>query len=118
MFKRSTVPSLKKVSLKVDKKNPRSIVFLGKRVLVPTAIALLVILLVEVWAVNRLSSYGDKLTQIKNSQETLTLENQVLENQVAQKSSLFFIEQSSFKLGFESAKNIEYLKTTAVASAQ
>lgn len=91
---------------------------LRKKVLIPASFLLVVFLLIEIWAVNRLSSYGDRLNQIKNSQARLELENQILENKIAQKSALSYIEQYSVSLGFGQAKSVEYLNFPEVANAK
>lgn len=100
--------------LKQAENRPRKRVF--KMVWVFTMVILLVIF-AEVLVVNRLSTFGSKIQQIKDSQANLRLENQVLENEIAKHSSLLSVESSSSKLGFESVKNLEYIKlTTNIAS--
>ncbi|MCL5783794.1 MAG: hypothetical protein M1142_00350 [Patescibacteria group bacterium] len=78
----------------------------------------LVVLFIEIFMANRLSTYGDKIQQLKDAQASLELENQVLENQIARQSSLISVETKSSKLGFETVKNFEYINPTAdIASA-
>lgn len=78
----------------------------------------LIIFFVEIWAVNRLATYGDKIQELKNTEASLELENQILENAVAQKSSLYSIGEKASKLGFDSAKSFSYLNSPSLASAR
>ena len=80
-------------------------------------IVFLVILMLEIWVVNRLTTYGNKIQELKLTRASLELENQILENQIAQISSMLTTETKASLLGFESIKNIEYIKTPNLASA-
>lgn len=71
----------------------------------------------ELWSVNRLSTYGDKIQELKQAQASLELENLTLENQIASDLSLLTIEEKAAKLGFSSVKNLEYIKPVSIASA-
>lgn len=81
------------------------------------AAVFLIIFLFEVWMTSRLSTYGNKIQEIKNTQAKLQLENQVLENQIAQSTSLLSLEKKSTELGFDSIKNLEYYRPANIASA-
>lgn len=72
--------------------------------------------ILEVWVVNRLSTYGDKIQELKNIQASLKLENQILENTLASKKSLLSIEKRAEQLGFTYAKKLEYLSDINLAS--
>ncbi|GEM_PF-1627628 len=76
----------------------------------------LLILAVLLWSVNRLSTYGEKIQELKVAQARLELENQVLENKIAQGASLHSIEKKASVLGFDSVKNYQYLKSPELAS--
>lgn len=78
-------------------------------------VVMVVALFVEVWAVNRLSTSGAKINELKRQQAALQLQNQVLEDKVAQSASLRTIASQSGNLGFGSIKNIEYIKAEAIA---
>lgn len=79
----------------------------------------LVVLFLEVWVVNRNSTYGDKIYQIKQAQASLELENQVLANTIASKSSMSILEKKANTIGFNSITHIEYIKFSGtLASAQ
>lgn len=114
MFNRKKVFGLKKI----DKVAAGKTRYLNRKIMIPALIGLLTLLFIEVWAVNRLSSYGDKLNQIKSAQSKLELENQLLANEIALKNSLSFIEERSTLLGFLPVKNVEYLKSPVVADAR
>ncbi len=64
---------------------------------------LIIVFVIEIWVVNRLSTYGQRIQDIKQTQTNLILENQILENSIAQNMSLHIIEQRAGMLGFSSA---------------
>lgn len=71
---------------------------------------LLSLLCLEFWTVNRLSIYGDKISQLKRAEDALVMENQVLANSIAQSSSLKVLEKNAKSIGFEEIKNLQYIK--------
>lgn len=79
---------------------------------------LIIVFILEIWMVNRLSTYGTKIEQLQEAEVNLKLENQILENQIAQNNSLAQIEERSSLLGFGNTKNLEYIKSPALASSQ
>lgn len=85
-----------------------------KMVILPVVVILLVSIL-EIWMVNRLSTYGDQIYQLQQNEASLRLENQLLENEIAERSSLIEGEKASKSLGFEKAKNLEYLSDLNLA---
>lgn len=76
---------------------------------------LVIVLIVEVWTVNRLSTLGGKIRELKIAKANLEIENQLLESKILEHSSLYFIEEQSYKLGFSNIKDVEYLKTENLA---
>lgn len=79
----------------------------------------LIALSAEIWIVNRLSTYGDKIYQLKQAQAALELENQVLSNSIATASSMVMLEKKATQLGFDTIGSIEYIKfTDKLASLQ
>lgn len=80
-------------------------------------VALLIVLTVilEIWVVNRLSTYGGKISKLEETKAMLTLENKILENEIAKNSSLFNMEKYSKNLSFEKIKDIQYLKPSDIA---
>lgn len=61
---------------------------------------LIVVFVLEIWVSNRLSTNGRQIQDIKKIQADLILENQILENSIAQNMSLGIIEQRAKSLGF------------------
>lgn len=64
---------------------------------------LIIVFVIEIWVANRLSTYGKQIQDLKQMQTNLILENQILENSIAQNMSLHIIEQRAGMLGFSSA---------------
>ena len=71
---------------------------------------ILVITIIEIWVVNRLSTYGAQILALEKTHESIKLENKILENQIAEKSSLLRIKEEAKKNGFENISKIEYIK--------
>lgn len=94
-------------------KNPK---IRAKRLLKVAVVFILVILSLELWTANRLSTYGDKIQGLKDAQARLELENQVLGNVIAQESSLNVLEKRAVLLGFGSVKTFQYLNSRDLAS--
>lgn len=88
----------------------------AKRLVKIAVVFVFAVLALELWTVNRLSTYGDKIQSLKESQARLELENQVLENTIAQESSLHVIEKRAAALGFGSIKSYQYLNSRSLAS--
>lgn len=86
--------------------------------LIKLGVGLIIIIFVfEVWMVNRLSTYGHKIEDLKGAQAILELENQILENKIAEEGSLWKMEQKAGFLGFQSIKSFEYFKPVNLASS-
>lgn len=77
----------------------------------------LAVIFLEIWMVNRLSTYGSKIQQLKVAQDSLILENQVLQNQLAENTALVNVEQKAASLGFSTVQNYDYFKASMLASA-
>lgn len=87
-----------------------------KKKILPIIIFLILsIVVVEIWAVNRLATYGTQISKLENAKQSLVLENQVLENQISQKSSLKLMDEKTQTLGFKRVKNIEVIKNIDLA---
>ena len=97
-----------------DNKPRRKIIRIVKFVV----ILFLLFFALEILMVNRLSTYGDKIQDLKNTQASLELENQILEYKISERTSLQKIESKASLFGFNSRKNIEYLQPVSLASAQ
>lgn len=75
----------------------------------------LIVSIIEIWAVNRLSTYGEKISKIERQKQELTLENQTLENEIAKRASLSEVEKYATAFGFESTTKIGYLPSEGLA---
>lgn len=71
---------------------------------------LFILMLVEIWASNSVVEYGDKLEKLSSLAKTLSLENQVLENEIAQQESLNNVASKSAELGFYPPESIQYIR--------
>lgn len=92
---------------------------LSLRLVVLGLVFFLMTLSAEIWIVNRLSTYGDKIYQLKQAQANLELENQVLANSIAEASSMMVLEQKATLLGFNNINQIEYIRLSdQLASAK
>lgn len=70
---------------------------------------LFVLVILQIWANNTVSMYGEKYEKISQLQESLKLDNQLLQNEIAKRSSINKIASKSAELGFYSAEKIEYI---------
>lgn len=96
---------MKKIVLKEDSRKN-----LLKRFITLGLVIFLVTLFAEIWLVNRLSIYGDKIYQLKQAQAILELENRVLSNSIAMSSSMSVLDKKATQLGFNNIISIEYIK--------
>ncbi len=72
-------------------------------------ISLTFLIVLQVWANNTLAIYGDKFDSVSRLQQSIMLENQLLQNQIAEYSSLSNIASKSATLGLSKPKNVQYL---------
>ncbi len=86
-----------------------------KKILIFLGILIVMVVVLEIWSINRLATYGEQINKLDRIKASLKVENQVLANQIAQKSSLSSIEKYTIYLGFEKAKNIEVVKDSGLA---
>ena len=82
----------------------------SKRLVVSVAACLLVLILAEIWVSNTVITYGEKFEKLSNLQETLKTENQILENEIAKKTSLSSLATKSAELGFLKLQSIQYIR--------
>lgn len=82
---------------------------LKKRILLVIFVLIIPAVVLEIWSVNRLATLGSRINNLEQTKAALTLENQVLANQIAEKSSLSKIEVTSIQLGFQKIKSVVYL---------
>lgn len=74
------------------------------------AVSLFVLMLAEIWASNQMADYGGKLEKLSQLKQTLNLENQVLENEIAKSQALINVASKSAELGFIVADSIQYIR--------
>lgn len=89
---------------------------LSRKILFLSVIILLLGVIFEIWIVNALSSYGEKISQIEKTSNELSLQNQILRNKLDRKSSLVEIKPKALNLGFGKIQNIKYLYIPNIAS--
>ncbi len=91
-------------------KNFEITAILRKKIIVVLILLLVALSLVEIWVVNRLSTYGEQISKLEETKMSILLENQVLQNQIDEISSLNNVEDLVKDYGFEKVKNIEYIR--------
>lgn len=70
----------------------------------------LVLILVEIWATNNVAKYGEKFENLSMLAKSLSMENQVLENEIAKRRSLNDVASKSAELGFSEPESIQYIR--------
>lgn len=70
----------------------------------------LVLMLVGIWASNNVAEYGEKFAKLSALAKSLSLENQVLENEIAKMQSLNDVASKSAGLGFSEPESIQYIR--------
>lgn len=84
--------------------------FSKKRYVVLISILVLTLVIIEIWITHNLAKFSDKFDDIARLEESLRLENQILKNKLAQKSSILNISSQSAASGFSKPTNIEYIR--------
>ena len=82
----------------------------SKRLIVSIAGCLMVLVLSQIWVSNTLVTYGEKFEKLSQLQESLKTENQILENEIATKTSLTTLATKSAELGFSKLESIQYIR--------
>lgn len=93
---------------KFDPEEPRRA--LPKKYIGLGLFVLFVLTLAQVWASNNVVTYGEKLEELSALSKTLSLENQILENEIAGRESLNNIASKSADLGFSEPESIQYIR--------
>lgn len=83
---------------------------LKKKILGVLGFSIVFLIVCEIWVVNHLATYGDKISKLEQTKQNLITENMILEKELAGKSALLNVEESARKMGFASNKSIEYIK--------
>ncbi len=87
----------------------------SRRMMINLSLVILFGIILEIWAVNRLASFGTQYFKINNSKNELILENQLLKNQIARQSSLSVTADFATSLGFEKISKVSYLQQPDLA---
>lgn len=83
---------------------------LSRSYIFAAAASLFVLIVIEIWASNTAIAYGEKYDKLSALQRNLKMENQILENEIATRSSLSSIASKSAELGFAQSKSIQYIR--------
>lgn len=81
-----------------------------KKPFIIIALCLLVLIIAQIWVNNTVVSYGGRFENISKLKETLEMENQLLENEIANDSSLTNIATKGAELGFSRLESIQYIR--------
>lgn len=84
-------------------------VFSKKYILLAT-ISFLMLMLIEIWASNNVVAYGEQLEQLSMIAKKLSMDNQLIENEIAKEQSMDNIASKSAELGFSQAESIQYIR--------
>lgn len=93
---------------KIDQEKPSY--KLSKKITSFIGISMVLLVIAEIWINNSLITYGSRMEKISLLEKTLRMENQILENEVAKKTSLTSVATESAKLGFSSSEKVEYIR--------
>jgi len=81
-----------------------------RKYIVLTIISLFTLTLIEIWVSNTVIAYGEKYEKLSTLEKNLKMENQILENEIAENSSLKTIASKSAELGFSTSQGIQYIR--------
>lgn len=81
-----------------------------KRQIAIVAVAILVLAVMEIWISNMVVTYGEKFEKLSELEQSLNLEKQILENEIAKHASLGSIASKSASYGFSKASSIQYIR--------
>lgn len=85
-----------------NKKLPKKYISLG-------LFSLFLLILVEIWVNNNAVAYGENYERLSKITKNLSLENQLLENEIARQKALYRLASKSAELGFAEPESIEYI---------
>lgn len=82
----------------------------SKRYIVFIVLGFLLLTVIEIWVNNTVVTYGEKFESMSFLQKNLSMENQILETEIAHKASLQSIASKSAELGFSKVESIQYIR--------
>lgn len=71
--------------------------------------------ILEIWLVNRLSTYGEEISKMQYASQSLSRENQILKNEIDKKGSLHKNLTLAGSVGFEPVKEVFVVKSPGIA---
>jgi cell division protein FtsL len=86
-----------------------------KKYIIFAILICLPLVILEIWSVNRLATLGVQISSLENTASALRLENQVLSDQIAKRSSISQIESEAQLLGFAKVKSIGSVRPDGLA---
>lgn len=89
--------------------------FFSKKLLFFLIIIAFLLCILEIWLVNRLSTFGEQISRMQYSGQALAMENQILKNEIDKKVSLRSNFELAKKSGFEQVKYVFVVKTPDIA---
>lgn len=82
----------------------------SKKYIALTVAGLLFLTIVEIWVNNTVVTFGEKFESISRMDRVLSMENQILENEIAKNASLNSLASKSAELGFSRQESIQYIR--------
>lgn len=82
----------------------------SKKYITLIVFSLSALMVLEIWVSNNVVTYGEKFEKLSMLQQSLSLENQILENNIAKQEALSRIASKSAELGFSSPESIQYIR--------
>lgn len=82
----------------------------SKKFIFLAAAGLTILIIVQIWASNTAVIYGEKFDAVSALQQSLYMENQILENEIAKRASLSNIASKSAMLGFFKLVDVQYIR--------
>ncbi|MBI4036733.1 hypothetical protein HY386_02565 [Candidatus Daviesbacteria bacterium] len=77
---------------------------------IPFGALLVSLTLAEIWANNTMVTYGERFETMSRIQNTLQMENQLLENEIAKQTALSNVASESAAFGFSKSESIQYIR--------
>lgn len=89
--------------------------YLKRKIIIVLVSIIIFAVTIEIWVANRVATFGEKINELEATKYSLQLENDFLENKIAQKKSLSLNQKKSIGIGFGKIKKIEYIKLKPIA---
>ena len=86
-----------------------------KKIIVTTLLIVVISLVLEIWSLNRLATFGDQIVKFESATADLSLENQMLENEIAKRSAFKTISEAANSIGFKRTTHVEFVSPPTVA---